>query len=50
LVFFTNDYLGGWDGTSNGKLQPQDVYHYVVEVEFSDGRKGSKKGDITLLR
>jgi len=50
LVFFTNDYLEGWDGNSNGKIQPQDVYHYVVEVEYSDGRKGTKKGDITLLR
>ena len=50
LVFFTNDYLGGWDGTFNGKSQPQDVYHYVVEVEFFDGKKGTKKGDITLLR
>ena len=50
LVFFTNDYLEGWNGTSNGKIQPQDVYHYVVEVEFFDGKKGTKKGDITLLR
>jgi len=50
LVFFTNDYLEGWDGKYNDKLMPQDVYHYVLEVEFSDGRKGTKKGDITLLR
>jgi gliding motility-associated-like protein len=50
LVFFTNDPLLGWDGAFKGKLMPQDVYHYVLDVEFSDGKKTVKKGDITLLR
>jgi gliding motility-associated-like protein len=50
LVFFTNDYMQGWDGKQNGKDLLQGVYHYVLEVEFSDGRKGTKKGDITLLK
>ena len=40
----------GWDGTFNGKLQPQEVYHYTVQIEFSNKEKASKKGDITLLR
>ena len=50
LVYFSNDYLQGWDGTFKGKLLPQDVYHYVIDLEFSDGNKTVKKGDITLLR
>jgi len=50
LVYFSNDYLQGWDGKQSGKLLPQDVYHYVLDVEFSDGNKTIKKGDITLLR
>jgi hypothetical protein len=49
-VFFTNDYMQGWDGKQNGKDLLQGVYHYVLEVEFSDGRRGTKKGDITLLK
>jgi gliding motility-associated-like protein len=50
LVYFSNDYLQSWDGTFKGKLLPQDVYHYVLDLEFSDGKKAIKKGDITLLR
>ncbi len=50
LVFVTNDPNIGWDGTFNGQLQPQEVYHYVLEVEFTNKAKVVKKGDITLLR
>jgi len=50
LVFFSNNPLLGWDGALKGKLLPQDVYHYILDVEFSDGKKTIKKGDITLLR
>ncbi len=49
-VFITNDKNEGWDGKVNGVLQPQEVYHYVLDVEFSDGTRTQKKGDITLLR
>jgi len=40
----------GWDGTFNDKLQPMDVYSYTLDVEFTDGKKLRKTGDITLLR
>jgi gliding motility-associated-like protein len=40
----------GWDGRYNGVLQPQDVYMYIADIEFTDGTKYQKKGDITLLR
>lgn len=49
-VFESNDKRIGWDGTFKGKMMPMDVYAYTLEVEFSDGAKASKKGDITLIR
>jgi len=50
LVFETNDRKIGWDGTYKGQAQPMDVYAYTLDVEFVDGRKLRKTGDITLIR
>lgn len=50
LVYFGTSPNQGWDGTYKGKLQPQEVYHYTLELEFSDKERATKKGDITLLR
>lgn len=50
LVFETSDRKIGWDGTYKGQPQPMDVYAYTLDVEFSDGRKLRKTGDITLIR
>lgn len=50
LVFQSNDQKQGWDGKFNGVLQPMDAYAYTLEIEYSDGTKATKKGDITLLR
>ena len=49
-VFESNAMNVGWDGKFKGVLQPMDVYAYTVEVEFFDGTKATKKGDITLIR
>lgn len=49
-VFESNDWRTGWDGRFKGKDQPMDVYAYTLEVEFFDGTKGRKTGDITLIR
>ena len=49
-VFESTQQDRGWDGTFNGKPQPMDVYAYLVEAEYFDGTKASKKGDITLIR
>jgi gliding motility-associated-like protein len=49
-VFETDNYKIGWDGKFKGVIQPMDVYAYTLEVEFIDGTKASKKGDITLIR
>jgi gliding motility-associated-like protein len=49
-VFETENRKIGWDGKYKNALQPMDVYAYTLEVEFTDGTKASKKGDITLIR
>ena len=49
-VFESNSQSQGWDGTFKGTPQPMDVYAYTVDVEFSDGKRATKKGDITLIR
>jgi gliding motility-associated-like protein len=49
-VFETNDRNIGWDGKYQGAIQPMDVYAYTLDVEFFDGTKTTKKGDITLIR
>jgi len=50
VVFSTTDRNQGWDGTFKGALQPLDVYTYTLDVEFTDGKKLRKTGDISLLR
>lgn len=50
LVFETTNRKTGWDGTYKGQPQPMDVYAYTLDVEFVDGRKTRKTGDITLIR
>ncbi|OQP61362.1 hypothetical protein A3860_06535 [Niastella vici] len=50
LVFATEDRHAGWDGNYNGQPQPMDVYAYTLDVEFFDGKKLRKTGDITLIR
>jgi gliding motility-associated-like protein len=50
LVFTTTDRFEGWDGMYKGALQPQEVYTYTLDIEFTDGTKARKTGDITLLR
>ena len=49
-VFVSHSINDGWNGFFKGKLQPEDVYTYTLEVSFSNGKKLRKTGDITLLR
>jgi gliding motility-associated-like protein len=49
-VFESNSKNIGWDGKYKGVLQPMDVYAYTLDVQFTDGTKANKKGDITLIR
>jgi gliding motility-associated-like protein len=50
LMFTSNSVKLGWNGRVNGNIQPQDVYQYTLNIEFADGTKKTKTGDITLLR
>jgi gliding motility-associated-like protein len=50
LVYQSTDKSLAWNGSYKGTLQPQEVYNYILDVEFTDGEKYQKKGDITLLR
>lgn len=40
----------GWDGKTDGKDAPMDVYVWVAEVRFATGREATIKGDLSLLR
>ena len=50
LVYQTTDRTKPWDGTYKGAIQPKEVYHYVLDVEYSNNTRYQKRGDITLLR
>lgn len=43
-------YNRGWDGYYNGKLSPQDVYVYKLEIVFNNGDQTTKVGDVNLIR
>lgn len=50
INFSPNDAAGAWDGKFKGKLQPSDVYIYVIDVVCINGTVLSSKGNVTLLR
>ncbi len=50
VVYESNNRKAGWDGTYKGQPQPMDVYAYTLDVEFTDGTRIRKTGDITLIR
>lgn len=50
VVFETSSMANGWDGNTNGKPNPSDVYAYMLEVSNPDGTSESKSGNITLMR
>lgn len=50
LMFESKDVNIGWDGYYKGKLCQADVYVYKMEVEFINGDRATKVGDVTLLR
>ena len=50
LMFETNQYLKGWDGTYNGKPQPAGVYVWTVAGTDKDFIRVELKGTVNLLR
>lgn len=49
-LFETSNINNGWDGFFNGELQNIDVYVYVLNITYLDGRHILKKGNVALLR
>jgi gliding motility-associated-like protein len=50
LVFESRSQNIGWDGTYKGVPQPMDAYAWTLDLEYFNGEKVRKKGDVTLLR
>ena len=50
LMFETNQYLKGWDGTYKGKQQPNGVYVWMVGGTDRDNKKLSMQGTVMLIK
>jgi gliding motility-associated-like protein len=53
LIFQTNDKEMGWNGTYKNQELPNDVYIWVVDIQYNDKDKIKNfllNGDITLIR
>ena len=50
LVFETNKWLKGWDGTYLGKKQSPGVYVWIVKGMDKNGRKVEMKGTVMIIQ
>lgn len=50
LIFETNQFDKGWDGTLNGAPSPMGAYIYTIEYTTIKGTQASRTGDIILYR
>ncbi|MAZ56038.1 MAG: hypothetical protein CMP54_03490 [Flavobacteriales bacterium] len=50
LIFSTNNYQEGWDGTSNGKMINQGVYSYKISYSQPNGQEKQHIGKVTLVK
>lgn len=50
LIFETFEFKQGWDGYYRGKICPQGVYVWKIELDWENGKQFIKAGDVTLLR
>ena len=49
LVFQTTDMYKYWDGKYNGKLIPQGIYMYSIEILGQDMKEFNKIGTIQII-
>jgi gliding motility-associated-like protein len=49
MVFNTNRWLQGWDGTYQGKPQPAGTYVWMVKGIDKDGNVVEQKGTVILI-
>jgi len=50
LIFQTNEWLKGWDGSFRGKKQPVGVYVWVIKGIDMNGKKVEMKGTVMLVQ
>jgi gliding motility-associated-like protein len=50
LAFFGLPGEKRWDGQTNGRPSPPDVYTYVIQVIYADGEERMVTGTVMLLR
>lgn len=50
MIFSTTDLLKGWDGTFNGKAQPEGTYTFTATLRDKIGRTFKRDGAVMLLR
>ena len=48
--FPANDASYGWDGTLDGEDAASDIYTWMAEIEFTDGRTLLYQGEVMLMR
>ncbi len=50
LIFETNQWMAGWDGTFMGKPQPTGTYVWALKGKDRNGRLVETKGTVVLIR
>lgn len=50
IIFETNTYPNGWDGTINGSPAQTGIYAYFINYSDYDGINYSKRGSVMLMR
>jgi gliding motility-associated-like protein len=50
LVFESKSPNMGWDGTYQSQPQPMDTYVWTLDIEYFNGEKTRKNGEVTLIR
>jgi gliding motility-associated-like protein len=50
MLFYTEDFFEGWDGTYDGQKVPEGVYVYEVRMTLPGGRLWRKQGTVTVIR
>ncbi len=50
VIFSSNDFNKGWNGSINSSPQPTGAYIWLVKAKNANGQIVEKKGTVTLLR
>ena len=50
LMFETNQFLKGWDGTYKGKKQPIGAYIWIIKGTDRNGKTVERKGTVMLVQ